>query len=531
MSTAPVRQRTPWQVWAAALTLALLRSAPYIAVRFADPPAGRAFLPLGYIPFDWLQYVAFIRQSQLHIGAAMLDPFTTQAQDGRFILLFHQLLGALATLTGLDAFTIIELARIPALALFFWVLWRFLARVHAETSERLWALWLVALSGGLEFLVTLNTDALPRSIADTVRGDFWPMFGWSTFQAAYNPLWIVGLALLVPLLGAALDPTWSRSPRKSLGMVAGLLLLHLIHPYSAITVLAVVLLQPVLLAVLGAPRIRACLLATWPAFLGGLALIAGLAAWQMGDPVYRAASGGLWGLRSLAVFWYPITYGAVLFFAIRGWQRMVAHAHPWRFGLGAWTLAVIALHTSPILNGYHFLYFLHLPVAVVAAPAVRDTFARLRQGGAPGRLGALVLLVALFLSSLVVTVQAMGEAMAGSQVPADHLAVAQRLGREPTGNVLSSAELGNLVPALSADHVYVGHWFMTPGYEARKAEVDRLFGAAHLDAVHLGTLVQREHLRYVVLPRRLADEARVALADRRPREASYETLTLFMLGP
>lgn len=486
---------------------------------------------MGYIPVDWLSYIAFIRQSQLRIGAPMADAFTTQAQDGRFVLVLHQVLGGVAALTGLDAFTVMELARLPLLALFFWVLWRLLVRIHADPAVRMWALWLVALSGGVEFLVTLNLDALPHTVADTVRGDFWPMFGWSTFQAAYNPLWMAGLALLVPLLGAALDPAWTSSPRKWLGMGAGLLLLHLIHPYTAITVLAVVALQPVLMAILAAPRVRACLLATWPPMVGGLVLIAGLSAWQMGDPVYRAASGGLWGLRSLPVFWYPITYGAMLFFAIRGWQHMIARQHPWRHGLGAWTLAVIALHTSPILNGYHFLYFLHLPVAVVAAPAVRDTFARLGQAGVRGRLGGALLLIALFLSSLVVTVQAMGEAMSGSQVPAERLAVAQRLGLEPTGNVLCSAELGNLVPGLSADHVYVGHWFMTPEFEARKAEVEQLFGAAHLDGEHLRTLVRRERLRYVVLPRRLADEARSALADLRPREANFASLTLLMLGP
>jgi len=519
--------KVPWQVWAAALSVALLRALPYWALRLTDPPPGRAFLQTGYIPKDWLSYAAFVRQAAQHAGVPVDNPFTTEVQSGRFILLYHQVLGALCSLTGLDPLLVLELSRIPLLLLFFWLLWRFLSRVFPQRDHRLWALWLAALSGGLEFLVEPTLGAWPSEVASVAREDFWPMFGWSTFQAAYNPLWLAGLCLVLPLLQSALDPETTRS--RFVWSALGFFVLYFVHPYSAIAVLAIVVLHPVLMGLLAVPGARAAWLRSWPPLLVALGCAGCVSLWQLRDPVYRSCSGGLLGGRILSVFWYPLTYGVLLLLAVRGWQRMVSQRHPWRFGLGAWSLAILLLHSSPVLNGYHFLYFQHLPLALVAAPVLADLVAHLQARPLYGRMATGLLLVSLFIAPLVVTVQAIGEALREHKLPAENIAMAKRLAQEPPGNALTTAGLGNLVPAFSPHHVYVGHWFMTPRYEARKNEVDRLFSAEQLDAHHLQSLVRSQQLRYVVLPRRLAGQALRALAQWSPTEIPYETQSLVVL--
>ena len=526
MSDTPQTAKAPWHVWVAAALVAVLRALPFCALRWSDPPPGRAFLQVGYIPKDWLQYAAFVRQAAAHLAAPMQNPFTTDAQGGRFLLLYHQVLGTLCAVTGLDALLALELSRIPLLCLFFWLVWRLTGRLFAQHDHRLWALWLVALSGGLEFLLQPTFGLWPPDVANVLREDFWAMFGWSTFEAAYNPLWLAGLCLVVPLLQAALDP---QAPRRHAWMAAGFFLLYFVHPYSAMAVLAIVLLQPVLMALLAAPGVRAALLRTWPPILLALVLAGSVSLWQLRDPVYRASSGGLLGVRILTVFWYPLTFGVLLLLAARGWQRMALQQHPWRFGLASWTLAILLLHSSPVLNGYHFLYFQHMSLALVAAPVLADLVAQLRSRPPFGRLAIGLLLATLFSAPLVVTVQAIGEALREHKVPAESVAIAQRLGQEPPGNALTTAGLGNLVPAFSQDHVYVGHWFMTPRYEERADEVEHLFAADHLDGAHLQALVRTQHLRYVVLPRRLAGEALRALAPWSPVEVPYDTMSLLRL--
>ena len=83
------RDRPPAWFWIIPAVVAFLRTLPFLWLKCAVPPKGMEFLGLGYIPFDFLSYLSFIRQVGDNASIFFYDAFTTAPQSPRFILLFH----------------------------------------------------------------------------------------------------------------------------------------------------------------------------------------------------------------------------------------------------------------------------------------------------------------------------------------------------------------------------------------------------------------------------------------------------------
>src|SRR6185503_18610596 len=177
-----------------ALGVALLRALPFLQLIVRQPPRGYVYMPIGYLPKDWLAYVALIRQAADTGRLLLANPFTTEPQQGRFVLLFHQALGALHLATGIDPFWLLELSRVPLLLVFFAVLWRFLGHLFVERRVKLWACALAAFAGGVEpFVLPLARALLSPATSQRIDRELWHFYGWSGFAAFYNPLWIAAL--------------------------------------------------------------------------------------------------------------------------------------------------------------------------------------------------------------------------------------------------------------------------------------------------------------------------------------------------
>jgi len=506
-----VRDRPPWHLWLAPAIVAALRALPFLATRVTVPEPGFSIAPIGYNPKDWLAYVALIRESATTGRLALANPFTTMPQDGRYVLLFQDALGLVVRWTGLDPFVVLELSRIPLLALMFAALWRLTGVVLADRRQRVLACWLVALSGGFEAVVYAAFPAISAQLQTVVNQDLWHLQGWNTFAATYNPLWVAALALTFWTLVPLLRPAGPAGTRDLVTLAVGFTALFWTHPYSAIVVLAVAATRPVLGWMLdvpgglaGAGRIA---LALAPVLLVNGAV----AAWQSADAVYSATSANALGPQALSPFWYPVTLGAVGFFAARGWSQMVTEHHPARLVLGAWTLAIVFLHSSSVLNGYHFVFQLYPPVCLAAAPALLRTANR--QRALPwGAVRVLALAVLLFQSAITLTWKCVG-AIATHRVRTDGMQAIALLRDRPLGNVLAPPDLGNYVPAYAPHRVYVGHWFMTPGYaEKTRQAIAALSGQLSPDA--LAALVDAERIRYLVTTATIAPSLAQQLGGR-----------------
>ena len=317
----------------------------------------------------FLSYLAFMRQVGDTGACVFTNPFTTEPQSPRFVLLFHWVLGAVATVTG-HSNAVLELSRLPLIFLFFWVLWRFLLPVLPDHRERLCACVLVAFSGGLEsYLGPLLSHFHQsfRSRSGKTRGN---CTGWNTFASCFNPLWVAALIAVLVTIAPILRPSGLTSARDWFQVSAGFLGTYLIHPYPAIFVLTLALTVPVTEWMLRPPiRIQKHVSVLAALTIPGLLLLL-LSSWQAQDQVYRQSASGIFGPQAVSIFWYPLTLGLLLLGAIRGGRIWAAELRPYFPALLAWIGAVVLLHTSPLLNGYKFVFLLHLPVCILATPAV-----------------------------------------------------------------------------------------------------------------------------------------------------------------
>lgn len=491
-----VRDRLPWHLWLGIAVAAGLRALPYLhAVR--DPGTSAGVLPpIGYNPKDWVAYVAFIREAAAKGGLFLADPFTTMSQDGRYLLLFQDLLGFICRLTGASPFTVLELSRVPLLALALLAFWRLTGVVLTERRERVLACWLLLFSGGFEVLADLGATWIPAQVRETVQQDLWHLQGWNFFAASYNPLWLAGLALtfvtLVPLLRPGGPSGW----RDALTVAVGIPVLSWTHSYSGIVIVAVAAARPLVGWVLGAPTPLAGAPATFAGVMAGAGVVALVSRWQRADVVYAVTSNYAFGPQTLPVFWYPITYGAVGFFAVRGWRRWITEGQPAWVGVAAWTIAIVLLHTSPLVGGYHFAFHLSAPVCLAAASGLSPALAGLRAR----RLGWVAIAamgVLLFQTPLTLTAKCLREVEDG-RVRRSTMHAVEALAPLPPGNVLATMDVGLWVPAYTDHRVFVGQWFLTPSAQQRATAAEAALTG--LRAPQLVQLVDAEHIRYIVAP-------------------------------
>ena len=189
----------------------------------------------------------------------------------------------------------------------------------------------------------------------------------------------------------------------------------------------------------------------------------------------------------------------------------------------------MVLHSSTILNGYHFVFHLWPPLCVAAAPALARTLERLRSRPY-GLVGAAALLVLIFQAPLTLTAKCLDE-VETHRVRQAGVEVLGALAALPPGNVLAAPDLGNYLPAYTDHRVYVGHWFLTPQYAQRSQEALAAV-SGRTTAEQLVELVDGQHIRYVVVPAQVASALAIALGPRLARTLpSGEFAILVLDGP
>lgn len=523
--------RPPAAFWLLPAVIALLRVLPYHASLALEPPPGSVALQIGYMPKDTLAYLAFIRQAADDGSFLLANPFTTEPQAPRFVLLLHWLLGIASRTTGMPPSQVLELSRVPLTFAFFFVLWGFLRPILPERRVRLIGCVLVGLSGGIDWMVEPLLGFLHPGVAMELSRATQDVFGWSTFEALFNPLWIAGLTLVMIALGPVLAPRGPERPREYAAIGVGFLLLFLVHPYSAIVVGAVAATAAVADVVLHGVRVWRRHARVALAFAPAAVLVLLLARWQAGDAVYRATSGGLLGPEALSPFWYPLTVGVTLLLALRGAQLWLHEAHPYALGVLAWIAVVVWLHSSPVLNGYHFLLYLHLPLCILAASALDRAWSLHRSFGAPQWAGLVVLAVALFAAPFATTVRAVADVARYDVFPSEYGDVIVDLAARPRGNAIVPPALGNLLPAYTAHRVWAGHWFMTPEKPRRAARYARWTSTPDAPGAldDLRGVVREQAIAYVVVPSEVAPAIAAALGEAVAERRPHGTLELLVL--
>ncbi|MDG2304093.1 MAG: hypothetical protein P8R42_05460 [Candidatus Binatia bacterium] len=523
------RDRPPVIYWLLPTILVVLRALPFLHALSLEPDPGVVVLQVGYLPKDFLTYLAFARQAAEDPSLLFHNPFTTEPHTARFILPFFWLLGRLSAWTGVPSTLLLELVRVPLVFLFFGVLWWFLRPILLDRRTRFVAATMIGLSGGLEGFVRPFAGAMPPAAAVEVLGSTSHLLGWSTFAALFNPVWVAGLTSTLVVLRPLLRPHGPTGLGEQFLVSVAFFIGFWIHPYSAIVVLAVAGTY-VVAGWIFERRVDSGRLLGIAALAPPLLLLAVISGWQRQDPIYAAASTNVVGPNGVGVFWWPITLGAVVVFALRGAQKWVADEHPYRLALFAWVLAVLLLHSSPVLNGYHFVFHLHLPIAIVAAVGLREALSEWGTTTAAGRVATAALVFALLPSVFFVTRDAIDDVKRENAFPAAYGDVIATLSDLPPGNALVPVQLGNLLPAFTPHRVWVGHWFLTPNAVAHGRHYQDLIDES-VDPTDLRRLVDAQSIRYAVLPTVRAARWTEILGDRVLALHPHQELALLILRP
>ncbi|MBN2497989.1 MAG: hypothetical protein JXR96_25575 [Deltaproteobacteria bacterium] len=519
------RSRAARWHWTAAACTALVLCALRIGPAFTpDEGTERVFLGFAYSIEDSLQYADFVAQAR--DGRLLLsNRFTLEAEEPHLVILPLYACGRVADYLGLRvASAWAGLQAVCVLA--FVLLWYwFLGALFARPGQRLFAFFFTLLAGGLDGWVVLAGDAWPESWAAVLKRDLWTVLGWTPYMTMYNPLYLAGWICSLPalrLLLAALDG------RRSAGLLLalGLPLVYLVHAYDAVVLTATALaacLHPLLVGLSGRELGRVCRSAAWAFW--GLPAVVVLALWSAQDPVLSRAAAASHSGRFVSPVMWLLGFGGIALAAAYGVRRLGEPNARARLLFG-WLAASALLSFSPIFEGRHFLYFVSLPLGVVAV----DGLLWLRERLGPFSRRRLLWIAAagalVFGSSFVRTThRAFAHVQRDGRMyitPAE-LHAARHLRDLPEGGVLCTWETGSWLPHLSGKRAVMGHWFMTLRGAVKKAAFARLL---HPDT----SPAERDRLMIALGARYLFWGPREAALGPRPRCDRVQLLPLHRVG-
>jgi len=469
---------------------------------FEDPP-DRIFLGFRYMPIDHYQYAAFIRQAQDGGGLLMRNPFANEPQSGVFVLPLFWALGKLARLTGSSILVWWEILRLAAGALYILAFWHLSGLHFREPRHRTLATLLFSLGGGLDWIIlALHSAGLPG--LETLLYPSRYHWNWSTFGSMLMPNWIVPAMLLTVAVKAACGS----GRRRDLALLALLPLLWFVHPYSAMVgYLAFALLPLVPLVVASgrlAPmpwaRFRAHMRVALPALLSFI-LVAPYLLWARSDLVFRLSSerGATW-TETFSPWWYVQAYGLILPLAWFGLRAMIKESSLQVDLLFSWLAAAFILSINPLYAGVKFQYLVFPPLALLAMRGLLELHANLPLARklASSRATMTGLAGALCLNSLLIPIKDFSFTPHASNIfaSAEDLAAMKWLDGQPDGIVLSPLRAGGRIPWLAGKVVFVGHWFLTPDYDAKLAKA-KMFFSQWVPLRTRAAILQESRARYV----------------------------------
>ncbi|MBP7127171.1 hypothetical protein KBD49_12480 [Myxococcota bacterium] len=429
-------------------------------------------LPYPHLPTDHAAYLSFVRQAAEGGGPWSRNLFTTEAQDGRFLMLTLGLVGWIHRLTSLPVPWAWHLVRLAGAAGVVLALGGLIRALFPSRGQRLFAFALVLFGGGLDVWVrwgaSLDLWGDP-GLSSWARNPWNFSLFWNGAVLVWTwPLWILlaWIAREIRTGGEAGPGTW---------LVRGALfaLLFAMHPYTAIF-------QGLLVAFIALKDLPGTMQSDSPAgailrrlpVLAGPAAVALFLVWARGDPVYRWSTDqvGLWRLSYPPHLW-PLACGPQVLLALAGLgrDREGERGFCW---IRAWALFGVLATANPLITGAKFQPLMIVPLGLLAARGAIRIAGR-TSWGIRGRTVAGIVLVLASSSSFWAGLARDFRDPATREVlvplPGEREAW-EALASMPEGGVLCLPRTALWVPGQSGQPVFVGQWFLS----TRFGEKDRL---------------------------------------------------------
>lgn len=443
---AVTRREWAWSSAFAALVMALT-SVPYLLGAASQTPERRfSGFVLGVA--DGNSYLAKMGQGAR--GAWLFTlPYSSEPQSGAPLFGFYLLLGRLAGPDHAARVLAFHLARVVFGFGLLLVSYRFLAEFLPDVRQRRLGLALVALGGGLGWLLVLfglgrSFESLPVDFYSPEAFTFLILYALPHLALARS-LWLLGLLAY-----------W-----RGRGLWAGLALLaaSFVQPLTVLIVwivigldLALVLLPPKLRLLPHAspswPRALPILLLSSPFFLYTAFLFTT-------DPLLKQ-----WNTQNVLPSPHPVHYlfgyGVLTVLAVPGWRVLAGHRSALaRFVLG-WAIAIPFLLYLPLTTQRRLIEGFQLPLVALAVLGATEALRRFRWWVVALALGLTLPTTAVLLAG------GAGAALTRAEPifhPADQLAAFDWLAHNarPGEAALSAFETGNVLPAYTPLVAYIGH--------------------------------------------------------------------------
>lgn len=459
-----------------------------------DPGA----LPYPYLPTDHAAYLSFVRQGIEGGGPWSRNLFTTEAQDGRFLMGTLTAVGWLTRATGLPVPWAWHLIRWIGVAAVVGALGSLVRGLWPTRGARVFAFGLLLFAGGLDFWA-LGGASLG------LWGDpglsSWARNPWnfSLFWAGANLVWVWPLAVVLAWLGWEARQDRDPGPGTWLGRGGIFALLFAMHPYTAVfqgLLVAFLALRDLPREVRGAGA--AALVRRAPVILGPL-LVGLYLLWARGDVVYRWSTDqvGLWRLSYPPYLW-PLACGPQVLLALAGLGRDREGERG--FGLvQAWALMGVLATANPWITGAKFQPLLIVPLGLLTARGAIRVAGRLGLGHR-GRMAAATVLVlassSSFWAGLVRDFRDPGTRAVLKPLPGEREAW-EALRSMPEGGVLCLPRTALWVPGQTGRPVFVGQWFLSTRFGEKDRLVRWFYRGPATEAQRRG-LLEAARVRYLL---------------------------------
>jgi hypothetical protein len=490
----------------------LLLSLPYLH-GLSIRPEGAYYSGLLTNPDEHNVYLAYMKQVQ-EGRFFLIDPFTSEPQQGRVLNVFFLGLGLVARFTRLGLPVVYHMARVVSGWLLLMAIYCLAAQAISDLRARRLALALAAFASGLGWLFRPQPGQ-PHPI-DYGPGLIMPE-AITFLSLLLNPLFCFSMFLMVVILGFGAHAFQSGRLRSA--VIAGLaaLVLGNIHTYDVVPVGATLAIFLPYLWLRRIAGVRA---------LGLAAVTLAIALPSLGYQVWLLRSGEVTlaiktaetPVHSPLPLMLALGIGLPLAFGVLGVARAVRRAGPpGGVLLAIWLCIGLA---APYLPDVPFQRKLaqgvQIPAVLLTAFAIGPLLAALR-----GRAAAMVaaLLVALTLpSSVLFVARALGDLRTNNRaylanfmpplyLRADQYDALKWLDeRADYGDiVLCNSFIGSYAPSLAGTRVYLGHWAETLHFP-QKLGVVAAFLNTEADDSAREAFARQEGISYVLRDRSVYDD-------------------------
>jgi hypothetical protein len=477
----PAITRNEWvRVIALAMVVIALTSLPY-ALGFARSNADYVY---SGATLDLVDYNSYLTKMQQGLRGEWRFSFiyTSEEHTGVYVYPFYLLLGHIARLIVQSLPLVYQAARVLCALAMMLTMYMLIAQLISYRALRWIAYVLVCAGSGLGWLQLLVAPTLSSGVSPI---DFWLIDGFPFFSVLTFPHFTASIALMAlafsGLLGFLTRPAWQTAAL----MAVCSFMVTAIHPFTGgLVVLIAVLYMAVHLwaqQITWRRAVSGMLALTLPA---GPVLIYDV--WSFNaQPAFRIWSQQL-VMPSPPPGYYLASYGLLLFLALFGVVR-VLRRREWPAMLAViWLVVVIPLLYAPTRLQRRFLEGVMLPLCILASMGVAIVLRKLFRSRR-WRRRLLILTIALMLPSNLALVA--GTSMAAWNrspsvfYPGTVVAAVDWLGANAKVNdvILSSFEVGNVIPARTGLRVVLGHWIETLDYERKSEQVRTFFNAATSD--------------------------------------------------